>query len=481
MSISPVTQGISRINGTSMTLNENDKRALNKRPPNCTLGLITERHTYQKHNKTAKSHQRSELIPNLHKSTSAHKFANTTMPNGKPRHPHKKHMLNFKAISLSSHNTEHNSNNNSNKDNKMNMTLPDANVYFKQTHINTTRVHSNSLYDKIYNKRLHPNATNNNNRIHYYYGYNYNSSNSNKRHMKTHFDMNDYKSSSSSSQRRNKPNSKHKHFFNTSLSFEKTQEDIGTKSPDNSLSTLPRHTAATTTTSTKERDRKYLQKKSKNKRFDIIKEVDEDKLVSKVPINQSSFQTYISQSNKTQRCKENINHIKNIFNMNATFSFDLPTKTKNEKTKLHSHYNNNNNINNSNSNNNSSSKHKSSYTSTKMSTIPSNTSANANNNNYNDVFEDLNVFDLNSVVFKTNLKEVKELIVNALGQLKIKFRSIKNGYACYKTDLKFQIEICKVEEMAGCGMVIRTKCVEGNKNVFSDVVRKIMKKLTRDF
>jgi hypothetical protein len=286
--------------------------------------------------------------------------------------------------------------------------------------------------------------------------------------MKPYFDINDYKSSSSSSsQRRNKPYSKHKHFFNTSLSFEKTQEDIKTKSPDNSLSTLPKHTPTQSTSSsssTKERDRKYLQKKSKNKRFDIIKEVDEEnKFVStttttSVPLNQSSFQTYISQSNKTQRCKENINPIKNMFNMNATFSFDLPTKNKNEKTKL-----------------------KSSYASTKMSSIPSNTIANTNNNNYNDVFEDLNVFDLNSVVFKTNLKEVKELIVNALVQLKIKYRSIKNGYACYKTDLKFQIEICKIEEMVGCALVIRTKCVEGNKSMFSDVVGKIMKKLTRDF
>ena len=465
----------------------NNKRTFNKRPPNCTLGLITERHTYQKQNKTAKSHQRSELMPNLHKSTSAHKFVNASMSNGKPKHAHKKHMLNFKAISLSSNNTEHNNSvNNSNSNNKVNMTLPDANVYFKQTHINnnTTRVHSNSLYDHIYKKRIHhPNTTNNtannsnsssnnnnnSNRVHYYYGcYNYITSNP-KRHMKPYFDINDYKSSSSSSssQRRNKPYSKHKHFFNTSLSFEKTQEDIKTKSPDNSLSTLPKHTPTQSTSSsssTKERDRKYLQKKSKNKRFDIIKEVDEEnKFVStttttSVPLNQSSFQTYISQSNKTQRCKENINPIKNMFNMNATFSFDLPTKTKNEKTKL-----------------------KSSYASTKMSSIPSNTIANMNNNNYNDVFEDLNVFDLNSVVFKTNLKEVKELIVNALMQLKIKYRSIKNGYACYKTDLKFQIEICKIEEMVGCAMVIRTKCVEGNKSMFSDVVGKIMKKLTRDF
>ena len=350
-----------------------------------------------------------------------------------------KHMLNFKSLALQTETVNP----------KTNVTLPDARIYLKQTNPNTTSqptsTSTTTTSDSVYKKRHLYSLSITSNRI-----WNINNT---KRIVKGYLDINNssYVTSTGKnhlySKKRNKYNPQHLQFFNTSLSFEKTQEDIRTKSPDNSVQNVNKESL------NKEKDKKYLQKKSKNKRFDIIKEVDEETLAS-APINQSNFQTYISQSNKTNKGKDNINQIKTLMNVNAKFSFDLPTKSKHEKKNYSINKDNTNNINDD----------------------PTYMQRN-NVKHYDDV--DLNVFDLNSMIFRINVKEVKDDLMKILNQMKIKYRNTKSLFTCYKQEMKFNIEICKIEDIDNICLIIKTKCVEGNKSIFNNTIKKIMQKLNK--
>ena len=350
-----------------------------------------------------------------------------------------KHMLNFKSLALQTETVNP----------KTNVTLPDARIYLKQTNPNTTSqptsTSTTTTSDSVYKKRHLYSLSITSNRI-----WNINNT---KRIVKGYLDINNssYVTSTGKnhlySKKRNKYNPQHLQFFNTSLSFEKTQEDIRTKSPDNSVQNVNKESL------NKEKDKKYLQKKSKNKRFDIIKEVDEETLAS-APMNQSNFQTYISQSNKTNKGKDNINQIKTLMNVNAKFSFDLPTKSKHEKKNYSINKDNTNNINDD----------------------PTYMQRN-NVKHYDDV--DLNVFDLNSMIFRINVKEVKDDLMKILNQMKIKYRNTKSLFTCYKQEMKFNIEICKIEDIDNICLIIKTNCVEGNKSIFNNTIKKIMQKLNK--
>ena len=447
----------------------------NKNKTNYTICLNTERLITPKQDKTTKHDDEPQLqiqqqhetqkqqqsssidVPKIEKGGSDNKLRSTTNNNttntettnynetntskyssNKP--PYKKqikHMLNFKSLALQTETVNP----------KTNVTLPDARIYLKQTNPNNTTNQQTSTSttttttsDSVYKKRHLYSLSITSNRI-----WNINNT---KRIVKGYLDINNssYVNASNAknnlySKKRNKYNPQHLQFFNTSLSFEKTQEDIRTKSPDNSVSsTINKETL------NKEKDKKYLQKKSKNKRFDIIKEVDEETLTS-VPINQSNFQTYISQSNKTNKGKDNINQIKTLMNVNAKFSFDLPTKTKQEKKNYSINKDNTNNIND------------------EQVYMQRN---NNNMKNYDDV--DLNVFDLNSMIFRVNVKEVKDDLIKIFNQMKIKYRNNKTLFTCYKQEMKFNIEICKIEDIDNFCLIIKTKCVEGNKSIFNNIL-----------
>ena len=428
-----------------------------KSKANCIICLNTERLITPKQDKTKHEELLQETqkppameVPSVEKGGSDNKLRNNAntetndndtnnskcSSNKPPYKKQIKHMLNFKSLALQTETVNP----------KANVTLPDARIYLKRTHPNTTSQPSSTASDSVYKKRHLYSLSITSNRI-------WNTNNT-KRIVKGYLDINNssYVTSSGKnhlySKKRNKYNPQHLQFFNTSLSFEKTQEDIRTKSPDNSVS------VANKEPSNKEKDKKYLQKKSKNKRFDIIKEVDEETLAS-VPINQSNFQTYISQSNKTNKGKDNLNQIKALMNVNAKFSFDLPAKSKQEKKNYSINKDNTNNVN------------QEDPTFAQKNTLK----------NYDEV--DLNVFDLNGMVFRSNVKEVKDDLIKILSQMKIKYRNTKSLFTCYKQEMKFNIEICKIEEIESFCLIIKTKCVEGNKSVFNTTVKKIMQKLNK--
>ena len=222
---------------------------------------------------------------------------------------------------------------------------------------------------------------------------------------------------------------------NASTSFEITQEEektinIESNNRNNLLSV-----------SEKEKDKKYLQIKAKNKKFDIIKEEEEIKdKINNFNINsqkknsaQTTYHNYICQSHRTNKNKDG-------FNILSKYSFDN-IKTKKENPNYTSNYVTN-----------------FTYVNIKSSPIK------------------VIAFDLSCLIFK-ELKDIKDKINLTLAGQKIKYSFQKNKYYCRKKDMQFHIEICKLEECEIPVFFLKNKFIEGNKWQFKELTQSIWTKI----
>ncbi len=188
---------------------------------------------------------------------------------------------------------------------------------------------------------------------------------------------------------KNKENKKNKKFLNTSTSFDKTLEDDKNKSIDH-------HSDHETSADKKEKDLKYIKMKSINKKFNTIKEEEQKEIINNLkPINinkdnKISYQNYILNSSKVKKNKEvNDNKI--------------------ELNQIKTHFITNHH----------------------------------NLNNKNILFEP---FDLLSCIY-SNLSKIKSCLEKELKNLKIQFYVKKNKYICKKGDIKFEINVIKINEL----------------------------------
>lgn len=234
--------------------------------------------------------------------------------------------------------------------------------------------------------------------------------------------------------RRNHSNSKY--LVNASTSFEITQEEIKSFNID---SNNPNNLHSV---SVKEKDKKYLQMKAKNKKFDVIKEEEEIKdKINNIKINsqkknptQTTYHNYICQSHRTNKNKDS-------FNILSKYSFDN-IKTKKENP----NYTSSNYVTNF------------TYENIKSSPIK------------------IIPFDLSCLIFK-ELKDIKDKINLTLTNQKIKYLFQKNKYKCRKKDMKFNIEICKIEDCEVPVFFLKSKFEEGNKWQFKELVQLILQKI----
>ena len=187
----------------------------------------------------------------------------------------------------------------------------------------------------------------------------------------------------------NKENKKNKKFLNTSTSFDKTLEDDKNKSIDH-------HSDNETSADKKEKDLKYIKMKSINKKFNVSKEEQQKEIINNLkPINiikgnKISYQNYILNSSKVKK-NEEINDNKIELN-------DIKTHF------ITNHH---------------------------------------NLNNKNILIEP---FDLLSLIY-SSLSKIKSCLEKELKNLKIQFYVKKNKYVCKKGDIKFEINIIKINEL----------------------------------
>ena len=188
---------------------------------------------------------------------------------------------------------------------------------------------------------------------------------------------------------KNKDNKKNKKFLNTSTSFDKTLEDGKNKSIDH-------HSDNETSADKKEKDLKYIKKKSKNKNFNIFREEQQKEIINNLkPINiindnKINYQNYILSSLKVKKKKEvndnkiDLNEIKTHFITN------------------HQNLNNKNLL--------------------------------------------IEPFDLLSIIY-SSISKIKSCIEKELKNLKIQFYIKKNKYICKKGEIKFEINILKINQL----------------------------------
>ena len=83
--------------------------------------------------------------------------------------------------------------------------------------------------------------------------------------------------------------------------------------------------------------------------------------------------------------------------------------------------------------------------------------------------------DLSNVIFNS-LKELKEKLEKSLNYMKVKFRLSKNKYICDKNEIKFDIDINKIEIIDG-GYVVAFKRTKGSMVLFRHIAQIVLMKL----
>ena len=83
--------------------------------------------------------------------------------------------------------------------------------------------------------------------------------------------------------------------------------------------------------------------------------------------------------------------------------------------------------------------------------------------------------DLSNVIFNS-LKELKDKLEKSLNYMKIKYRGTKNKYYCDKNEIKFDIDINKIEIIDG-GYVVAFKRTKGSMVLFRHIAQIVLMKL----
>ena len=230
----------------------------------------------------------------------------------------------------------------------------------------------------------------------------------------------------------------------------------------------------------KEKDIKYLKLKSKHKKFNIVIKNDVDKVNN--TIKQHTY----------KNTKDNINNNIFIRSFKKTKTKNI-NNSKNDKIKLLNTHNNsdekNNSINHHTTINNyqtylnysKKSDNKNKYSNGSLN--KKNRYKNNESNFYDDVNNDMTIFDLNSIYYFKNysdIKEIKEKIKKDLDNKKVKYNLKKNKFFCYyKNENKFEIEICPlypIYEVKNSYIIKYIKKL-GNTSLIKDLNKSILFKL----
>ena len=213
-------------------------------------------------------------------------------------------------------------------------------------------------------------------------------------------------------------NKKSKKFFNTSISFDKTLEEGKNK-------TIENQSDNENSFDKKEKDLKYIKMKSKNKTFNINNE-SEKEILNNNPINNNNkiiYQNYISGSTRVKKNIENNNNKNEKKN------------ELNEKKFITNHY------------------------------------IHHNLNKENNLIEP---FDLKSIIY-CNISKIKFNLEKELKNYKIQYYVKKNKYTCKKGDIKFEINIIKINNYDNYSIKFLRK--EGAFTPYKELIKILINKL----
>ena len=232
----------------------------------------------------------------------------------------------------------------------------------------------------------------------------------------------------------------------------------------------------------KEKDIKYLKLKSKHKKFSIVIKSDNDNLNKTSTIKQYTYKTDKERINKNNKVYTHNFKKAKTKNINNNQNYDKIKMLNNQK------YNDerNHSINHHTTINN----YQKYLNYTMQSDIKSKDSNGFLNkkNKYKNlefsIYDDdnniLKIFDLNSICCCKNyndIKEIKEKIKKELDNKKVKYNLKKNKYCCYyKNDNKFEIEIYPIYDINNI-YIIKTIKKFGNIQLVKDISRNILSKL----
>ena len=303
-----------------------------------------------------------------------------------------------------------------------------------------------------------------------------------------------------------------KKFIDTSVSFDRTNDEIAKNNKDNLIITnevnhieenddSQMESSENSKTKTnendnnyentckeeeelkkKEKDIKYLKLKSKHKKFSIVIKSDNDNLNKTSTIKQYTYKTDKERINKNNKVYTHNFKKAKTKNINNNQNYDKIKMLNNQK------YNDerNHSINHHTTINN----YQKYLNYTMQSDIKSKDSNGFLNkkNKYKNlefsIYDDdnniLKIFDLNSICCCKNyndIKEIKEKIKKELDNKKVKYNLKKNKYCCYyKNDNKFEIEIYPIYDINNI-YIIKTIKKFGNIQLVKDISRNILSKL----
>ena len=302
-----------------------------------------------------------------------------------------------------------------------------------------------------------------------------------------------------------------KKFIDTSVSFDRTNDEIGKNNKDNIIITnevnhieenddSQMESSENSKTKTnendnnyentskeeeelkkKEKDIKYLKLKSKHKKFSIVIKSDNDNLNKTSTIKQHTY--------KTNKERINIYNRVYIHNFKKTKNKNIDNNQKNDKIKMLNNQKYNDERDHSINHHTTINNYQKYLNYTKQNDNKnknSNGSLNKKNKYKNiefSIYDDnniLKIFDLNSIYIRKNyndIKEIKEKIKKELDNKKVKYNLKKNKYVCYyKNENKFEIEIHRIYDINNI-YIIKTIKKFGNIQLIKDINRNILSQL----
>ena len=239
-----------------------------------------------------------------------------------------------------------------------------------------------------------------------------------------------------------------KRFFNTSISFDKTHEDIKSNKNKNTsiekdIITIDEITQRENSKTKREKDMKYLKMKSKNKKFNIV-QID----------NEIKEEKENNEEKENERINTLNNNNNNHINNNQHFIFHDYMRNVIKTKKKYQKFVNKSDV-----------AEKNYYLNTE--TIDSKIKKN--------IKKEYGVIDL-SCIFYITFEKLNESIIKILNKEKIRYKKNKNKFSCWTNDCHFEIDIMKTDYFEN-GYILKFYKQKVNICHYNDIIRNLIEKI----